>query len=71
VRIRDLEPRLRFCEIDRDGLRQLYYESRTQATEMSNRLSARRHRYAEQVADMLLKVAKPLQSATNGHSRTG
>lgn len=65
VRIRDLEPRLRYCEVDREWLRQLFYEYRTQANEMSKRLSARRHRYAEQVAEALLKVAKPLH-LTNG-----
>ena len=69
-RIVELEARLRFLGINRDEYKQLAEELGLRASEMASRLSARRHRYADQMADAFWKVARPLQIATKTHERS-
>ncbi len=62
-RIGQLETKLRTAEFRGDEFRRLAEEAAYQAMAHELRLSARRHRYADRVANALLKLSKPLRTS--------
>jgi uncharacterized coiled-coil protein SlyX len=72
-RIKELETLVRYREIDICILKDLLNDARGHVEEkatwvriLEERLTARRHRYADQAANLLLKITSPLRSDEPG-----